>query len=309
MFSLGGVCVKMVPWNPLAVNSGRCLISSAILFLYLRGSGQSIRFTKGTLLGALFVFCANILYILSNQLTTAANAILLQYTAPIFIILIMWLFFHEQPKRLDLIVCVVVFGGILCFFLDGLQGGRFWGNAVALLSGLAWGTVFILNKLPNGEAFSATFMGHLLGGIVGLPFLLGEKAVSSQSILFVVILGTFQMGLAYVCFCNGMKRTAPVTASLIAGIEPVLNPILVVIFVGEGIGALAALGGGIVLVAVTVYNMILAKAPREDTEPTSLPSPIGDDFPDGETQAVLAEAAVIPFPPLSPESAVFSEEK
>lgn len=269
LFSIGGLCIKMIPWNGMAINGGRSLIACLILFTYLRLTKQPIKMTKGTLLGALCAFGATVLYSCANTMTTAANAILLQYVAPVFIILMMWFFFGERPKKMDVITCALVFSGIACFFLDGLGTGHLLGNLLALGSGVAFAGVCMMNKIPGGDSFSSTFLGFLTGGLVGIPFIMREQDFSATPIIFILILGVFQMGIAYVCFCAGIKKTAPVTAALIAGIEPIMNPILVAVFVGEVLSPISALGGAIVLGTVTVYNIILAKKQPVTQESTS----------------------------------------
>jgi len=271
LFSVGGLCIKMIPWNGMAINGGRSLIASLILLCYLRITKQPIILTKGTLLGALCAFGTTVLYSCANTMTTAANAILLQYVAPVFIILMMWFFFKERPKKRDVITCALVFFGIACFFVDGLGTGHLFGNLLALGSGLAFAGVCMMNKIPGGDSFSSTFLGFLTGGLVGIPFIIKEQDFSVTPILFILILGIFQMGIAYVCFCAGIKKTAPVTAALIAGIEPVMNPILVAVFVGEMVSPMSALGGAIVLGTVTVYNVLLAKKPVVDSPQILMP--------------------------------------
>jgi len=267
LFSLGGLCIKLIPWNGIAINGARSLISCAILYGYLRYRKQKLVLSKGTLLGAVSVFGTTVLYSCANTLTTAANAILLQFVAPVFIILLTWIFLRERPKRLDVITCLLVFGGIACFVLDGLQRGNLLGNVLALCSGLGYAGVFMLNRMPGGDAFSATILGQLTGGLVGIPFILRETDFSLTPLIAVIVLGVFQMGIAYTFFCNGIKHTEPVTASLIAGIEPIMNPLLVAIFLGEMIAPIAALGGAIVLVTITVYNVILAKQAVREKPP------------------------------------------
>lgn len=277
LFSLGGLCIKNILWSGMAINGARSLISALILLLFIRATKKKIVVTKGTILGACCAFGTTALYSCANTLTTTANAILLQFVAPMFIILMMWVFFREKPKKLDVITCVLVFSGIIFFVMDGLGSGNMFGNLLALGSGLAYAGVFMMNKMPGGDGFSATFLGHLTGGIVGIPFLAREYDFGFVPVTYAIILGVFQMGLGYVCFCIGIKKTTPVTAALISGIEPILNPLLVAIFVGEIISPLAAFGGGLVLIAVTVYNVVLAKE--------KLPSP-GDEAPGDDTDGL-----------------------
>lgn len=259
LFSLGGLCVKVIPWAPLSINSARSLISCVILLLYLRVTKQSLKVTRGTLLGAVCVFGTTLLYACANKLTTAANTILLQYTAPIFIILFLWLFFHEKPRRQDVTACVFVFGGIACFFLDSLGTGGMLGNCLAIGAGVCYAGVFMMNRLPGGDPISSTILGQLLGGIVGIPSLFQEREFGAVAIFYVLVLGVLQMGVAYLCFCTGIRLTPPVTASLISGIEPILNPVLVAVFVHEMITPLSAVGGVVVLTTITLYNVTLAK--------------------------------------------------
>jgi drug/metabolite transporter (DMT)-like permease len=267
LFSLGGLCIKMIPWSGMAINGGRSLISCVILFTFLRLTKQRIYVTKGTIIGAFCIFGTTLLYSIANTITTAANSILLQFVAPVFIILFMWLFFKERPRKLDVITCLVVFGGITCFVLDGLGTGHLLGDFLALASGVCYAGVFMMNRLPGGDSFSATFLGHLTGGLVGIPFIFREQDFSATPLTFLIILGVFQLGLGYLCLCIGIKKTPPVTAALISGIEPILNPLLVAIFVGEMISPISALGGVLVIGAITTYNVLLAKrqpAPTPD---------------------------------------------
>ena len=133
------------------------------------------------------------------------------------------------------------------------------GNLIALLSGVSLAGVFMLNRIPGGDPFSATVMGHFLAFWVGLPSLLKETDFGTTSVTFILILGVFQMGAAYIFFCIGIRKTAPVTASLLSGIEPIINPLLVAIVVGEMISPISAVGGAMVVGAVTVYNILLLR--------------------------------------------------
>ena len=259
LFGLGGLCVKMISWDALSINATRCGIACLMLLTYLLLTKQPLKVTKGTLLGAFCVFGTTTLYIFANKLTTAANAILIQYAAPVFIILIMWIVFKERPRKLDIITGLVVIGGIGCFVADGLAGGRMLGNLLALLSAVTFAGIFLVNRIPGGDSFSATIMGQFMAFCVGLPSLLRETDFGTQSVTFMLIMGVCQMGFGYILFCIGIRKTAPVTASLLSGVEPIINPLLVAIVVGEMISPISAVGGVIVLGAVTVYNVLLVK--------------------------------------------------
>ena len=255
LFSLGGLCIKMIPWSGIAINGARCLLSVILNYAFLRLTGRKLRVNRWILLGAAFVFLTNVLFAVATKLTTAANAIVLQFTAPVFTVLLAWVFLRSRPQRADILACAAVLLGIVCFFLDSLSAGGMLGNAIALFTGLTYAGVFMLNSLPDSDPVSSVIIGQLAGALFGLPFLLRETDFSLQPIVYVVILGVFQMGLGYICFSSGLKHTPPVTASLVSGIEPVLNPTWVALLYGEKLTALSVVGGVIVIGAIVVYSM------------------------------------------------------
>ena len=260
LLSIGGLCVKMIPWQPLSINSFRSIISVGILLLFAKITHHKMHCTRGVLLGGLAVCGATTLYTVSTKLTTAGNAVLLQFTEPIFVILFVWRIFRERPKRLDIVACILVFGGVLCFFLDSLGSGRFLGDVIAVLAGVCYSWVFLLKKLPGGDPLWATILGQSLGAVIGLPWLMRETQFDGTSLFFGVLLGVFQLGVAYALLTTGIQYVPPVTASLITGIEPVLNPILVAVVVGETLTPLALIGGAIVFLSVMFYNVLSVKA-------------------------------------------------
>lgn len=260
LYSIGGLCIKFIPWHGMSINGARNFISIIVISGYLFLSRHKLRLNRFIGLGALCVCGTNVLFCLANKLTTAANTIVLQFTAPIFVLILSVLFWKKTPKKLDLVTCVLVLAGVLCFFLDSLEMGGMLGNALALLSGLSYAGVFLLNDLPDSDPISSVFWGDVLSVVLGLPFLLQETAFAPSVITSVLILGTFQVGLAYILMCIGLQTTPAVTASLISGIEPILNPVLVAIFYGESVGSMALVGAVIVIGSVIWYNVIRAKS-------------------------------------------------
>ena len=259
LYSIGGLCIKVIPWNGMSINGGRTAIALVVIGAYLLWTKHPLRLNRWVALGALSVFGTNALFSLANKLTTAANAIVLQFTVPIFVMLFSALFFRKKPQKLDLAACAVVLGGILFFFLDSLEMGGGLGNFLALLSGVSYAGVFLMNDMPDSDDISSVFWGDVLSAVTGLPFLAHETEFTATAVFSLVILGAFQVGVAYVLLCIGLKTTPPVTASLISGIEPVLNPILVAIFYKEAIGAYAMVGAAIVIGGVVAYNVLKLK--------------------------------------------------
>lgn len=255
LFSIGGLCFKVIPWGGLSINSARNMFALVVIGAYLLITKHRLRFNGYILLGAFCVCGTNVFYSLANKLTTAANTIVLQFTAPIFVIVLGVLFWHRRPTKLDVIACTVVLSGVVCFFVDGLSMGGMLGNVLALISGITYAGVFLLNEMPNADPISSVFWADTMSALIGLPFLLQETDFSAQPIIGVAVLGIFQVGIAYVLMCIGLKTTPGVRAALIVGIEPVLNPLLVAIFYREPVGTLALVGAVIVVCGVVWYNV------------------------------------------------------
>jgi len=256
LYSTGGLLMKYIPWNGMAINGARMLLSLLLLSVFLKVIGHKLRMNRWVFLGSLCFLGATALFSVANKLTTAANAIVLQFTAPIFLMLYMVLFLKKRPTKLDLGACIVVFGGVACFFLDGLSGGGTAGNIVAILSGAAYGGMFLLRSMPDGDAYSSVFFGSLWGILIGMPFVMQETDFSPSVLIAICILGLFQVGLGYILLCVGLQYTPPVTACLITGMEPILNPTLVAIFYHETIGVLSLVGAVIVIAGVVGYNLL-----------------------------------------------------
>lgn len=263
LYSIGGLCIKVIPWNGLSINAGRNLVALAVIGVYLLATRHRLKFNRWILVGAVCICGTNSLFTLANKLTTAANTIVLQFTAPIFVILLSAVFWRKRPKWLDLIACAVVLLGVLCFFVDSLEAGGMLGNALALLSGLSYAGVFLLNDLPDSDPISSVFWGDVASVAIGLPFLVQETDFSLVPMTSLIILGAFQVGLAYILLTIGLRTTPAVTASLVSGIEPVLNPILVAVFYHETISPLALLGAAIVVGGVVAYNVLRIKLEKQ----------------------------------------------
>ncbi len=255
--------MKMIPWNPLAINGARNLIACVVIGIYLLVTRHKLKINPTVLLGAVSLAGVTTMYAIANKLTTAGNTIILQYTAPIWIMVMMYLFFHKKPNRTGIISILIVFAGILCFFFEGLSTGKWLGDLVALLSGVFYAGVFMLNSFEKGDALSSVFLGQLICGIVLSPLMRYEADFSTPVLLSVFFLGAVQVGLAYIFFTTGTKIMDPLTASIINALEPILNPVLVAIFYGERLGRLSLAGAVIVICGILYYNVKEAMASTE----------------------------------------------
>ncbi|MBR3398002.1 MAG: EamA family transporter [Lachnospiraceae bacterium] len=254
-FSTGGLFIKMIPWGALAINGARNLIGACVIGIFLLATHHRVVINRTVIIGALSLVGVTTLYALANKMTTAANTIVLQYTAPVFVILFMALIFHSRPSKTDVLTCTAVLFGVCLFFIDGLQSGGTFGNILALLSGVCYAGVFMMNAGKNADALSSSFLGQLAAGICFTPFCAAESDFSVKTLLMVFALGAIQVGLAYILLSAGIRYTPPVTASLITGLEPVLNPIWVAAFYHETISGLAFIGAFIVIGTIILYNL------------------------------------------------------
>ena len=258
-FSTGGLFIKLIPWGPLAINGVRNLIGASLIGIYMLVTRHRIVWSRQVFIGALSRIGVTTLFTVANKLTTAANAIVLQFTAPVFVIILMAVLFHMRPKKLDLITCAAVFLGVILFFIDGLRAGNLWGNIAAIVSGVCYAGVFMMNTGEKADAISSCFLGQLASGIIFTPLVFRESVFTAPVILAILGLGLIQVGGAYILFSYGIKRTPPVTASLITGLEPILNPLWVALFYHERVTGLAIAGAVIVVGSILVYNVLMAR--------------------------------------------------
>lgn len=254
-FSIGGLLIKIIPWNPFAINGSRNLIAACVIGLYIYFTGHRMKFNFTVLAGAVCMAGVTTLFTVANKLTTAGNAIVLQYTEPVWVILLMFVFFRKKPSGLEIITIISVLIGILCFFFDSLSTGKIVGDLIAFLSGLFYAGMFMLNQFEKGDPLSSIVIGQFLCGLVLSPMALRETVFSPSALAAVFILGTVQVGLAYILFSIGTRLTDPVTASIINAMEPILNPILVAVFYGEMLGGLSLIGAAIVVGSILFYNI------------------------------------------------------
>jgi len=249
MWSLGGLLIKWVEWNPLAIAGARSAIAALVILIAVRHPRFSWSFAQVG--GAIAYMAMVVLFVLATKLTTAANAILLHYTAPIYAALLGAWFLGERVTWGDWATIAVVFGGIALFFFDRLTVGGMWGNVCALGSGVAYaGVALFLRKQKDGSTLESALMGNILAALIGLPFMF-QGAPGGSTWIGVVLLGAVQIGFSYVLYSTAIKYITVLEAVLLTTVEPILNPVWVFLALREAPGRWAILGGVIVLMAVT----------------------------------------------------------
>ncbi len=257
LFSTGGLFFKLIPWDALAISSARSMLAGLSLLIILLLRRHRFRINRTVLITAAAITVTNTLYALANKLTTAGNTIVLQFTMPVFVILIMRVFFRQKPTRLQTGTCLITLLGIILFFIDALSAGNMLGNFLALLSGLSYAVFFVWNSREDSEPFTSILLSYAAAALIGLPSLLKTDILSSgpNVLLAVLGLGLLQQAAGHLFLAVGIKGTPPVTASLVSGIEPILNPVLVAVFYHEMLSPLSLFAAGLVFVSVTFYNI------------------------------------------------------
>lgn len=256
LWGLAGVCVKSIPWNSFSIMASRCGIG-IIMFAIIRKSFK-IHFNKHTLFGAVMMSITGILYMMSIKLTTAATAIVLQYTAPIFVFLYSVLFQKRKSKLSETLIVLMVFGGCVLSFIDELDPTKLLGNILGLLSGISFAAQIIGFSDKRADSNDGMYLSNIISFIVCFPFMFFDKnmAFSPEIIFWVLVLGLFQYGLANIFYAKGCQIINKIETSLLLTIEPVFNPIPVLIVTGEIPGPMALIGFVIVIAGVTLYGVL-----------------------------------------------------
>ena len=265
-WSLGGVLIKSIDWPPIAIAGGRSAI--AIPIILLCGGRPRFTFSGAQIGGALAYAGTVVLFVFATRMTTAANAIFLQYTAPIYVALIGRWYLGEHASRIDWLVIAVALVGIALFFMDRLTVSGFWGNIIALGSGLAFAAVALfLRKEKAGSPVASIVLGNVLVTLGGLPFMVQAPSLGEGSLWRLLLLGTVQLGLPYVFYATAIKQVTALEATLIPLLEPVLNPLWVMLALGERPGPWAMVGAFLVLGAVLGRGGLMMRSRRRTSSP------------------------------------------
>jgi len=262
MWSTGGLLIKWIAWPAFALAGIRSAIAAAVLLLALREwhGGWSWWRLSGAVAGAVSMLG----FVVATKLTTAANAIFLVYTAPLYVALLSAWVLHEPLRRGDWLTLLLALLGMGCFCGEQLTLEGWVGNGCALGSGLAtaW-LVVCLRKHAATSPLTILWLANVLVAIVGVPFL---EAATPDPVSWGLLLvaGVGQLGVPTVLYGKAIPHVRAIEAMLIPIIEPVLNPVWVWLLVGEVPSGWALLGGTIVVGAVTAHGLALVwHTPRE----------------------------------------------
>jgi drug/metabolite transporter (DMT)-like permease len=259
LWSIAGLFIKVIDWNPIAIAGMRSFVASIVILIYIKR--PVIHFSFPQIAAAVANAATMLLFVSANKTTTAANAIILQYIAPVSTAFIGAILLKERTRIEHLAAIPVVAAGMIVMFFDELSGGRLFGNILAVMSAVTFGFYFVFMRMQkDGSPLESILLSHWLtaGICIIISLFLPVPHVTAKSLAAIAVLGIVQVGISSVLFSFAIKRISAVSAILIAVIEPVFNPIWVFFAIGEAPGVHALAGGGIIVLAVTIASIINA---------------------------------------------------
>jgi len=287
MWSAGGVLIKLVPWNPFVLGGWRGLFCGLTYLVYMRFTGRRICFDLRALRVGAASSLAQFCFIAANKLTTAANAIVLQYTSPVFFVLFSMIFLKKKFRRKDYIVVGVTMAGIVLFFMDSITPGNMFGNFIAIMSGMviAFMYMFLGEAKDESARISGMLVGTIISALVGLPLSAAYPPgqISLPIVLAVIGMGIFQLGIPFILYSTAMNSTSALVCSVLASAELLLNPVWVYLLTGEAPGLWAFVGAMVIVATITLWVASDARKAKP-REPESIAP--GESTSEGETEAV-----------------------
>jgi drug/metabolite transporter (DMT)-like permease len=260
LWSIAGLFIKIIDWNPMAIAGTRSLIASVVILLYLKR--PRIHFSFPQIAAAVANAATMLLFVSANKNTTAANAILLQYIAPILTAFISALLLKERPRVEHVVAFPIAAMGMIVMFFDELGSGRAFGNILSIMSAVTFSFYFVFMRMQkDGSPLESILLSHWLtaGICIVASFFLPVPSITWESVAAATVLGIVQIGFSAIFFSIAIKRISAVSAILIAIIEPVFNPVWVFLALGETPGSNTLIGGAIIMLAVTAASIITAR--------------------------------------------------
>jgi len=273
LWSLGGVLIKSIDWTPVAIAGSRSLIAIVVISLAMPAVFRKISWS--TLPGALAYAGTVLLFVIATKLTSAANAIFLQYTAPIYIAIISPWILHERTKPLDWLLILVALCGIALFFVDQLSFDGIYGVFAALGSGISFAWLTVLMRRHRNESPEAiVLLGNVLTFLFALPWML-PFASAERNGVWILMLGVVQLAIPYLLYSRAIKHIRALDAAIISIIEPILNPVWVLIVKGERASRWSLIGGAIVLTTSLLRSFLASRDKQAGGD-----LPVAPPFPD-----------------------------
>lgn len=257
LWSLGGVLVKYIDWSPLGIAGGRSAVAAVVTLAWLRR--PSFTWDRTQWLAAFSYAATVILFVSATKLTTAANAIVIQYMAPLWVALVSWPLLREKVTRLDWVCIIFALGGMALFFFDKLEADSLLGLILAVASGIAFAATGITLKMQQGRSTTESIvLGNIITAVIALPFAFSGPLPNADGAIALVVMGVVQLAVPYIIYSRAVGHVSALEAVLIPVVEPLLNPVWVAIMIGEVPTPIALVGAVIVLASVSLRSVLLA---------------------------------------------------
>ncbi len=253
--SLAGLFVKLAAWDSFGITAGRSVATLVSCLVYMLITRKKFVFNKAVVFGGVCISLLNFLFIFATQSTSAANAIVLEYTEPFFVILLLWLIFGQRPQKAEIIAVIAAFSGIVFFFLDKLTPGGMIGNFAALMAGLVYAVFILVKKMDGNDFFSSVLTASVINIVTCGWSIPRQTNWDPLGIVMVALFGIIPCFLGYILLSAGLDRMPIVAGVLLSMLEPVLNPIWVAIFYGEVVGKMSLIGMVIILGTAAIYSV------------------------------------------------------
>jgi drug/metabolite transporter (DMT)-like permease len=260
LWSIAGLVIKVIDWNPFAIAGARSFIASLVILAILRK--PKVHWSFPQVAAAVANAVTMLLFVAANKTTTAANAILLQYMAPVFTAFIGAALLKEKTRTEHWVSIFFVAVGMTIMFAGKFDGGRLFGDAIALMSAVTFSLYIVFMRMQKeGSPLESNLLSQWIaaGVCLTVSLFLPMPQFTQKSVAAILLLGIVQIGIPSILIAYAIKRISAVSANLIAVIEPVLNPVWVFLVLGEYPGINTIIGGAIILLAVTGVSMISAR--------------------------------------------------
>lgn len=258
-WSVGGLMVKISQDNPITLLGYRALLSLPVLLIFT--PPQKLKMNKKVFLYALFPTALAFTYVFSARLTTAANAIMLQYASPLYVVVLCYLLYKKKPGKEDIAVVIASMTGMILFFMDDYSPGNMIGNLIAVLGGLLFACYYTLTGASGEDSASIIIMSQIQLVVIAAAFMFWKEplTLNRNSIIAVIGMGIVQRGLGEGIYGKAAPHCSPLDAVLMSMTEPLLNPVWVMLFYGERPQKFALIGSVVIVVSVIVWNLYKSK--------------------------------------------------
>lgn len=265
IWSTVGMFIKLVPWNSVVLCGWRGFFAAAAILAYMLVTKMRIVVSRRALIITAANAVTSIMFIAATKLTTAANALVLQYTSPVFLVVLGMVFFRKRYRARDYVAVALTVGGVALFFLEELSGGGALGNAFAVVDGLSLAVVYLMSgESPENEMVTGIMLGNVICAVCCMPFtLVYHVSVTLPVLGLVAVMGAVQIALPFILYSKALKTCPPLACALICSVEILLCPVWVYLAVGEVPGKWTFIGGAVIFLTVTVWCAIGGGKPIE----------------------------------------------